>query len=95
MVDKIWDGSTFNSGTVIPQQPLYQLQAGAVLDEIKWVLHSEENLVVDNSLEIHVGMILIPQVGTLLPYTSLQEDNNGLLKKWSVVTINKMKTTCA
>ena len=79
---------------VVPPRKLNHLNAGVIMDEIEHVLHSEENLSVDDSLEVHVGMIHIPQVGKWSKITDIKGDNNSLLRKRSVVTINNKDNMC-
>lgn len=73
---------------VVPLQPWEKLDSEAVMDGITKVLNSNEELIVDDSLEISVGSIEIPSgSGCSLPITSLFGPGNSLKRKRSVFEV--------
>ena len=48
---------------VVPRQPWDQLDSNKVMDTIKKVLNSHQNLAVDESMDIAVGIVDLPKGG--------------------------------
>lgn len=74
---------------VVPLQPWEKLDSQTVLDGITKVLNSNEELIVDDSLEINVGSVEIPSGsgGEHLPITTLFGQNNSLKRKRSIFEV--------
>lgn len=74
---------------VIPLQPWENIDSDVVMESISKVLNSNEELVVDDSLEVNVGSISVPSGsgGNNLPITSLFGPRNSLDKKKSIFEI--------
>ena len=74
---------------VIPLQPWDKLDSQTILDGITKVLNSNEELIVDDSLEVSVGSIEIPSGsgGDHLPITTLFGPNNSLKRKRSIFEV--------
>lgn len=74
---------------VVPLQTWDKLDSETVLDGITNVLNSNEELVVDDSLEISVGSIEVPSGsgGSHLPITTLFGPNNSLKRNQSIFEV--------
>ena len=73
---------------IIKPQPLNQLTAETVMQEIERVLHSEESLDINSTFEVHISKILIPSgSGGGIKIRNVSGPGNDLYKKRSIVTI--------
>ena len=79
---------------VVPLQPWDQLDSNKVMDTIEKVLNSHQNLAVDESMDIAVGIVDLPKGGARKRITKIKGDNNLLQLKKSIVTIENGDQLC-
>ena len=85
---------------VVPLQPWDCLNVDVVMENIKKVLNSRQELAVNDNFEITVGTIelifefYLPKGGARRPITSLQGDKNSIQIKRSLVTIENNDQLC-
>ena len=79
---------------VVPLQPWDQLDSNKVMDTIEKVLNSHQNLAVDESMDIAVGIMDSPKAGAKKRITKIKGDNNSLQLKKSFVTIENNNQLC-
>ena len=79
---------------VVPLQPWDQLDFNKVMDTIEKVLNSHQNLAVDESMDITVGIVDLPKGGARKRITKIKGDNNLLQLKKSIVTIENGDQLC-
>lgn len=76
-------------------QPCSQMTANTIMTRIEEVLQSHENLAIDDSFEVAVGVIHLPSGPGRAQVTNLHgEHNNFLLTKRSIVTIVNSDSLC-
>ena len=64
------------------------------MDTIEKVLNSHQNLAVDESMDITVGILDLPKGGARKRITKIKGDNNSLQLKKSIVTIENGDQLC-
>ena len=74
--------------------PWDQLDSSKVMDTIEKVLNSHQNLAVDKSMDIAVGIVDLPKGGARKRITKIKGDNNSLKLKMSIVTIENGDQLC-
>ena len=65
-----------------------------MMDTIEKVLNSHQNLAVDESMDIAVGIVDLPKGGARKRITKIKGDNNSLKLKTSIVTIENGDQLC-
>ena len=77
-----------------PLQPWDQFDSSKVMDTIEKVLNSHQNLAVEKSMDITVGIVDLPKGGARKRITKIKGDNNSLQLKKSIVTIKNGDQLC-
>ena len=78
----------------VPLQPWDQLGSNKVMDTMEKVLNSHQNLAVDESMDIAVGIVDLPKEGARKKITKIKGGNNSLKLKTSIVTIENGDQLC-
>ena len=79
---------------VVPLRPWDELNANTVMETIEKVLNSHEDLPIDDSFDITVGLIDLPKGGARRQITRLEGEGNSIEKKKSIVTIVNNDQLC-
>ena len=80
---------------VVALQPWDRLNVDIVMGQIEKVLNSHQELAMNESFEITIGMINLPKgSGKRRPITSLNGDKNSIQIKKSIVTIDNDDQLC-
>lgn len=79
---------------VVPLSLLHQLTPERILQYIQAVLNSHQNLSLDRSFYIDVGLIRVPRLGSRAYVNTLMGDDNSMHRKRSIIQITNDDFLC-
>ena len=84
-----------DSPLVVPLRPINQLDASVVMSHVENALNSHQNLALDSSFRIDIGVIQLPRGGSQgMPIITLSGRNNSVYLKTSLIEIVNKDQLC-